>query len=153
LVGVEGAKPLALPGGFTLLEVLVAFVIAALALAVLFRGGVDALVATQVAERTDEAVSRARSRLEAVCHGARLVAGTQSGDDGGGYRWQVKVVPEQSTVLVRGTPDDPKPPVRVSEYAIAVTVSWGAAVWPVTRHGRAVTLETHCLALASAGGA
>ena len=77
--------------GFTLIEVLVAFVVAALALAVLYRGGIEGLVGTRSATRRDEAVARATSRLEALCHGARLAPGIQSGDDGSGFRWRTRV--------------------------------------------------------------
>ena len=46
--------------GFTLLEVLVAFIIAALALGVLFQGGIGGLTTANAAARYDEALSRAQ---------------------------------------------------------------------------------------------
>ena len=86
------------PGGFTLLEVLVAFVIAALALAVLYSGGIEGLLATRTATRRDEAVARAAARLEAMCHGARLAPGRQSGDDGSGFSWRSQVQVAESAI-------------------------------------------------------
>ena len=77
-------------GGFTLLEVLVAAVIAGLALAVLFRGAAGSVEAARVAAHVQEATSRARSRLSAL-EGAEPVPGEQAGDDGGGYRWRTRV--------------------------------------------------------------
>ena len=52
--------------GFTLLEVLVAFVIAALALGELFSVAASDLHSVAVAGRVEEAVSRARSHLAAT---------------------------------------------------------------------------------------
>jgi general secretion pathway protein I len=80
--------------GFTLIEVLVAFIIAMLALAVVYEGMQGGIEATQVANRTEEALSRARSHLAAVGHGMRIVPLAQDGDDGSGFRWQIRIVPE-----------------------------------------------------------
>ena len=96
--------------GFTLLEVLIAFVIAALALAVLFRGGIDGLLAARIAGRSEEAVARAQSRLTALCHGTRLAPGTQAGDDGGGFAWRTEVLLAETACLPRGGGDDPSRP-------------------------------------------
>ena len=67
--------------GFTLLEVMVAFAIAALALAALTQAALGGLHATQAAAHTQEALSLAQSRLAAVALNPR--AGEQSGD-----RWR-----------------------------------------------------------------
>jgi prepilin-type N-terminal cleavage/methylation domain-containing protein len=79
--------------GFTLLEVLVAFAIAALALTVLFRASGSGLAATQAAARYQEAVVRARSHLAALSRDAALPIGEAEGDDGGGFRWRLRVTP------------------------------------------------------------
>ena len=76
--------------GFTLLEVLVAAVIAGLALTVLFRGAAGSVHMARVATHVQEATSRARSCL-VVLEQAVPVAAEQSGDDGGGYRWRTRV--------------------------------------------------------------
>jgi len=52
--------------GFTLLEVLIAFAIAALALALLFRAASDGMLSVRTAGRYEEAVVRARSHLAAA---------------------------------------------------------------------------------------
>jgi general secretion pathway protein I len=132
--------------GFTLVEVLVAFVIAGLALALLFRGGIDGLIAARVAGRTEEAVARAQSRLAAMCHGARLAPGTQSGDDGGGFAWRTQVLTAATETILRGSEDDAKPPLRATLFAVRVTLSWGGTLLP-----RQVSLATSCLAVAPAG--
>jgi general secretion pathway protein I len=128
--------------GFVLLEVLVAFAIAALALAVLYNGGIEGLNGTRLAERTDEAVARARSRLNAACHGAKLVPGTRGGDDGSGYTWQTEIARTESANIVRGSDDDPKPPMSVQLYAVRVSVSWRGTIRPHT-----VSLATDCIAI------
>ena len=61
--------------GFTLLEVLIAFVIAALALGVLFEAGVGALRGARAASRYEQAIARARSHLALAVHASPLVAG------------------------------------------------------------------------------
>ncbi len=73
--------------GFTLLEVLVAFIIAALALAVLFDGAVGGLRSARLSAHYQEALSRARSRLAAVVP----TDADQQGDDGGGFHWHTQV--------------------------------------------------------------
>ncbi len=103
--------------GFTLLEVLVAFAIAALALGVLFEGAVGGLRSTRVADRTEEALSRAQSHLAAVGQGMPLGPGTQEGDDGGGYHWSVRIRPLRSAVSTSA---------RIVLYAVQVTESWSA---------------------------
>lgn len=108
-------------GGFLLLEVLVAFVIAALALAVLFDGAIGGLRATSVATRYEQAVARARSHLAAEGgRASRLTAGVQAGDDGSGFRWQVRVTPIAAMTL-HGPPAR-----RLLLYRVGVTESWQA---------------------------
>ena len=128
--------------GFTLLEILVAFAIAAIALGVLYRGAADGLLGTRLAVRSDEAVARARSRLAALCHGAPLMAGEQSGDDGGGYRWRTAVSRAETATIPQGGTDEATPASRVDLFAVRVTLSWPG---PLRSHG--VSLETRCLSV------
>src|SRR5436305_8251596 len=79
--------------GFTLLEVVVALAIAGLALVGMFRAGSGGLFAVDTAARAEEAVQRAQSHLAAVGHDAALVEGEFTGDDGGGFRWTLRVRP------------------------------------------------------------
>ncbi len=121
--------------GFTLLEVLVAFVIAALAIGILFEGAVTGLRSARSAGHTEEAIARARSRLAAIGLDGRLVAGEQSGDDGGGFSWRSRVTPLASSALggdagagggggqPAGAAAGPQSP-RAVLYAVSVSVSW-----------------------------
>src|SRR5712691_11193481 len=74
--------------GFTLLEVVVALAIAALALVTLFQTGSGGLFAADTAARIDEAIERAQSHLAAVGRAGPIAPGELTGDDGGGYRWR-----------------------------------------------------------------
>jgi general secretion pathway protein I len=111
--------------GFTLLEVLVAFIIAALALGELFSVAAADLRSVAVAGRYEEALSRARSHLAATGLGGTLAPGEQQGEDGGGYHWVVRT----SQVAVGALPDSgaslpaPQAP-RPALYVVAASVSW-----------------------------
>ena len=125
--------------GFTLLEVLLAFVIAAPAMTILAWASMDGLLTLQAAGRTEEALARARSRLAVALHGAPLQAGTLEGDDGGGFRWRVQVRPaEAPTERPLGSRGQRRlMRVQTMLYAVAVQVQWSEA-----GKERAVQLET-----------
>ena len=109
--------------GFTLLEVLVAFAIAALAVGVLMQGATGGLRAVRVAGRVEEATSRARSHMATLGHSGPLLPGVQSGDDGEGYRWRTRIVLLSSQPLGEAAPGAPAPP-RLGLFAVAVAISW-----------------------------
>lgn len=126
LPGICGRSRARDEGGFTLLEVLIAFVIAALALGVLFDGGLSALRATRAASHYEQAIARARSHLALAVHASPLVAGDWQGDDGGGFVWHLRVTPIASTavrpinaVTLRGSSSFP-----VTLYAVNVGIAW-----------------------------
>lgn len=129
--------------GFTLLEVLIAFVIASIALAVLYRGAADGLLGSRLAVRTDEAVARARSRLAALCHGPPLAPGEQSGDDGGGYTWRTQISRAATEIVARDGGDQP---LRADLFAVRVIMLWPGSIMP--HH---VSLETQCLSVGPVG--
>ncbi|WP_458094227.1 type IV pilus modification PilV family protein [Roseomonas sp. WA12] len=119
--------------GFTLLEVLIAFLIAAMALAVLFRTAIEGQAAADTAARYQEALSRARSRLAAT-EAMPLQPSDRQGEEGGGYRWRVRV-----SLVSEGAPVREGPPAP-SLYGIAVAVAWGEG-----NGSRNVQLETRRL--------
>lgn len=133
-------------GGFTLLEVLIAFAIASIALAVLYRGATDGLLGSRLAVRTDEAVARARSRLAVLCHGAPLAPGEQSGDDGSGYIWRTQISRAATETVARSEEDRPSSPLRADLFAVRVTLLWPGAARP-----HQVSLETRCLSVVPMG--
>jgi general secretion pathway protein I len=104
--------------GFTLLEVLVAALIAALVLGLLFEGSISGLKAARAAADYQEALSRARSHLAALLV-QNFTAGTQDGDDGGGFHWQTQETPAGTATVPSGQGSGT--PVL---YALRVTISW-----------------------------
>jgi general secretion pathway protein I len=119
--------------GFTLLEVLVAFVIAALALGVMLRVATDSLKESAVSARYEEAVVRAKSHLAMLTGGGSLMAGNWSGDDGGGYRWQIHVTSlSQATAEANGGSQVP-----IALYYVSVSITWSEG-----DHTRVVRLDT-----------
>src|SRR5579859_18463 len=112
--------------GFTLLEAVVAFAIAALALGVLFRAATGGLVAVDTAGRYEEAVSRAKSHMASIGHDGPLSETQTEGDDGGGYHWRIRIVPLASANPANG---QPAPFLQASSrkptlYSVEVGISW-----------------------------
>jgi len=135
--------------GFTLLEVIVAFVISALAVALLYQGTTGGLAATASASRTNEAVLLARSHLAAIGHGDAIAQQESSGVDGDGYSWHLHIRPIASREMNLSDSDranDTKPTNAVL-YDILVTETWQDG--PRTRQ---VSLGTHRFDLRTAFG-
>jgi len=125
--------------GFTLIEVLVAFVIAALAMGALYAGTVSGLNATSVAGKYDEAVSLARSHLAALGRGEPIALQERSGAEGEGFTWHLRIRRHDSRVLTLSDQDranDVKPATAIL-YDVIVTESWKAG-----GRERQVTLAT-----------
>jgi general secretion pathway protein I len=127
--------------GFTLLEVVVALVIAALALVVLFRAGGDGLFAVAAASRAEEAVQRAQSHLAAVGDDVALVPGESDGDDGGGYHWRLSIKP---VARWRLPAENGVAAITTTLFDVEVAVSW-----PGRDHARGVVLRTERVSAAA----
>ena len=130
-------------GGFTLLEVVVALAIAAVALVGLFQAGSGGLFAVDTAARAQEAVQRAQSHLAAVGRDAALVQGDFTDDDGGGYRWRLRVRPvaTHQVLAARGNAT-----ATATLYDVEVAISW-----PGRSGDRSVVLKTLRLGTAANG--
>ncbi|MGH7044777.1 MAG: PulJ/GspJ family protein [Stellaceae bacterium] len=129
--------------GFTLLEVVVALAIASLALVALFQAGSGGLFAVDTAARAEEALQRAQSHLAAVGRDAGLIQGDTSGDDGGGYRWQLRVQPVSQRP---GLAADGVTAQNTILYDVEVAITWRQQ-----GHQRAVVLRTLRLGTSGAG--
>ena len=130
--------------GFTLLEVVVALAIAALALVGLFRAGSGGLFAVDTAARAEEAVQRAQSHLAAVGRDAALMASESTGDDGGGYRWTIRVRPLTAR---QSLAQDGISSTTSTLFDVEVAISW-----PGHAGERSVVLKTLRLGTAGSGG-
>jgi general secretion pathway protein I len=105
-------------GGFTLLEVMIALIIAGLAAAALLNAAGTGLSATNTASLYDQAVVRARSHLAAATHGMKLAPGDSSGDDGGGFQWRLHVARLATATVQASGP--------VALYGVTVWIGWAA---------------------------
>lgn len=117
--------------GFTLIEVLVAFAIAAAALVPLLRlfsGGAAELARS---DRAATAAIWAQSLIEDRKGEAPLVSGTEVGDLPDGFHWQrtVSIYSDNGMTLA--------PTMPLIPYRVILTVSWAEG-----RNARALTLET-----------
>jgi general secretion pathway protein I len=129
--------------GFTLLEVVVALAIAAVALVGLFQAGSGGLFAVDTAARVQEAVQRAQSHLAAVGRDAALVEGDFTDEDGGGYRWRLRVRPV-TTRQVPAAAGNANATETLFDVEVAIS-------WPGHSGDRAVVLKTLRLGTATTG--
>ena len=120
--------------GFTLIEVLVAFAILAVALGVLIQVFSTGLRNARVAEAYTTATLYAESMLAAVGVEEPLAAGETSGDFDERFRWRLDVQPYE-------IPDSDNEAAVGRAFRVVVTVSWGDEDDP-----RNVTLTTLRLA-------
>src|ERR1700754_588558 len=98
--------------GFTLIEVLIAFAIAAMALGLLFQAASSSGGAAHLAGNYEEAISRAKSHMASLGRESDIAPGEQSGDDGSGFRWRVKITPSAVSQPPQDAqaPQDPQAP-------------------------------------------
>jgi general secretion pathway protein I len=110
--------------GFTLLEILVAFVVIGVlggAMLQLFQGSLRNVALS--AEYT-EAALLARSRLAEFEARGVLEAAVEEGEAGQGYRWRAEIVPyfsEQGAEPVQ----EPAPEALLEAFRLTLTMSWG----------------------------
>lgn len=121
--------------GFTLLEVIVALMIAASALAVMFSAMETGLWSGRQADMTMRAVSVARSQLDATLATRQLHAGTNSYVMDGKYRTSVEI----RQISTSGGQDSA---YRLGLYSVSITVGWGLLNHSIHLSGRAVRPST-----------
>jgi general secretion pathway protein I len=85
--------------GFTLLEVLIAFAILAVALAALMQAFSHGINATRVAEERATAVMLARSVMDEVGRSIPLQEGQHTGDRESGLSWRLDIHPFESSEI------------------------------------------------------
>lgn len=114
--------------GFSLLEVLVAFVVLSLALAVIMRIFSQGMSSVGESEHHARAVMLAESKLALLGAGIPLEEGETSGDSEDQLHWRVRLTaydPDKLKAIKDGQPQPPPLPVRLLQ--VEVEVSWGAA--------------------------
>jgi len=121
--------------GFTLIEVIVAFAIVAMALSAVFQIFSTGLRGAVVTEAYNTATLLAESKLTAMGIEEPLAAGDQAGAFENGYRWQTTVRPyDDGGAMVA--------PELISAFEVTVTVSWDGLM-----RERMVSLSTLRLAV------
>ena len=121
--------------GFTLIEVTVALAIASLGLGALMAAAGTGLGNATLAGRYIDATRRAQSHLSAVGTLTPLRPGVQSGNDGGGYSWLVRI--SEPMLHAPG----PVPHKLLGLYTVEVTLTWRTGV-----STRSVSLQSQRLA-------
>lgn len=108
--------------GFTLVEVLIALVIALLAISVLSGSVAASLRTARQTARWERAISRAQSHLDAIADPGRAM-GEREGDEANGFHWRTNV----SFVTSAPSPNPTRRNIWAGGtglYAITVTISW-----------------------------
>jgi general secretion pathway protein I len=111
--------------GFTLIEIVVAFAILALGLAVAMQIATGAMRNSRRAAERTEAALYAQSLLDSAGVGERLEEGETTGDFGDTYRWTLDVAPfEVEVESENAAPLDPAlSPIHL--YRLELLVTWG----------------------------
>jgi general secretion pathway protein I len=130
--------------GFTLLEVLVASVIAAVVFGVLMLTALNALGTVRNAGAYETALSLARSHLAMLGRNMAEVPANSHGSDGPFY-WQLQVSPEAVANPGPGIVNwfEHKDQLRATLYAVSIIV-----VWQADGHRRQLHVETQRLGFA-----
>jgi len=134
--------------GFTLLEVLVAFVVAALALAVFYEGALSGIRNARVAGTYEEAISLARSHLAELSQRQTVQPLDAEGNDGPLFHYRVRVTRLAVEQLQRSLLEEAnnRPPRQAGLYGLSVTESW-------TQDGRERSVHLLGEAMVAAAGA
>ncbi|MDQ6647042.1 MAG: prepilin-type N-terminal cleavage/methylation domain-containing protein [Pseudomonadota bacterium] len=117
--------------GFSLLEVIAAIMLLAIAFTALMKVAGASISLTQNAAAHSEAAMWARSRLDSAFVGEPIKPGSSSGQFNQNFRWQLDVTPWHP-----GTA--PNAPLRM--YQLDLDVMWGPATHPRSAHFRTLRL-------------
>lgn len=112
--------------GFSLLEVIAAMLLLAIAFAALMKVAGGAIELSQNAAAHDEAALRARSLLDSAFIAEPLVSGSSSGRFDERYRWTLDVTPWPVP--------DASPSSAMQMYRLDLTVQWGSSKHPQVAH-------------------
>ena len=105
--------------GMTLIEVLVAFIVLSVTMAVIMQIFSGGMRNARLAESYSRAVFLSESKMAAAGLERPLLAGEDRGQVGGDMQWRVSVTPAE----VDATTNARLMPLRL--YLVRVTVSWG----------------------------
>jgi general secretion pathway protein I len=119
--------------GFSLLEVIAAIMLLAIAFTALMKVAGASINLTQNAAEHSEAALWARSLLDSAFVGESLQPGTRTGRFDANFRWQLQVTPwDQAGVAA------PAAPLHL--YQLDLDVRWGPSTHPHSAHFRTLRL-------------
>lgn len=130
-------SPLPVPrsqNGFTLLEVIAAIMLLAIAFTALLRVAGGSIRLSQNASNHSEAALWARSLLDTAFTTAPIRSGITSGQFDQRFRWRLDVSPWQPPAA------PPNTPLRL--YQVDLDVMWGPPVHPYSAHFRTLRLAS-----------
>ncbi len=137
------SRPESRQKGFSLLEVIAAMLLLAIAFAALMKVAGGAIALSRNAAAHDEVALWARSLLDSAYVTEPLQPGRRSGSFDHAYRWQLDVTP--------WNPPGPRVDGAMLQlYRLDLTVNWGSAARPQVAHFSTLRLGTP---VAAAGGA
>ena len=121
--------------GFSLLEVIAAMLLLAIAFAALMKVAGGAIALSRNAAAHDEVALWARSLLDSAYVTEPPQPGRRTGNLGNGYRWQLDVTP--------WNPPGPRPQGAMLQlYRLDLTVDWGSSARPQIAHFSTLRLGT-----------
>ena len=121
--------------GFTLLEVLIAFVILAVASLAIYRGISSGLSSIDTSDSRTVALLHARSKLDEVGASVPVEAGTLKGTFADGLSWTLVISPFFRLAETSAPQQEEAAVFRTAAYSVEVTV--------VDAHGYPLTLSTY----------
>ncbi|MBS0591425.1 MAG: prepilin-type N-terminal cleavage/methylation domain-containing protein [Proteobacteria bacterium] len=137
---IRNAMP-ARQSGFTLIELIAAFVIFALGFGVMLQILGDSIRMTRQSQQATQAALYAQSLLDAQGVGEALNEGSSSGDFDDDYHWQLNVVRYQPQVTAGSTMTPAlATPGQPELFQIDLTVNWGGRY--LQHHARFSTLRS-----------
>jgi general secretion pathway protein I len=114
--------------GYTLIEVIIAFAVLALALTLLLGTLSGASKQVRWADDAGRAALHAQSMIDQLGVGEALAPGQRQGDfENGRYRWQLDVAPWRDPAQPPEQSDQPQDLMAPSLLAVSLRVSWGEA--------------------------
>lgn len=119
--------------GFSLLEVIAAIMLLAIAFTALMKVAGASISLTQNAAEHSAAAMRARSFLDGVFVGEPITPGSRSGKFDQHYRWQLDVTPWNQS-------GNAAPGASLHLYQLDLDVLWGPSAHPRSAHFRTLRL-------------
>lgn len=121
--------------GFTLIEVIVALIIAVMGLIAMFKAISGGMMSVEIATQHTTAIRYAQSHLEELGVTRPLRSGEQRGTEKDGYTWSLRITP-----LASHSRSEKRDSLPLTLFAVEAVVSW-----KTDKRERSVRLESYRL--------